>query len=205
MFDFFDEKKLRDACKKQIKELEIREENIKKIISTCEYISWLESFTENYSKFSSDQWVYFPEEISEEDRKNVEALGLFYDGINIYCMKNYIFPIENGCDSYYADYYCIKFNNVGYRIEIIQGQGTVFCCKRVSLDECETFIDFSDIKEDKIQPLTPFINSQLPKLDDLVKKLYKDGIPLQAIADCFVAIFEELKKTNKEVVTDKDN
>ena len=47
MLDFFDEKKLRDACKKQIKELEIREENIKKIISTCEYISWLESFTEN--------------------------------------------------------------------------------------------------------------------------------------------------------------
>ena len=44
-------------------------EKIKKLMSNIDYLKWLYQFTQDKDSFSSDDWLYFPERISETDRK----------------------------------------------------------------------------------------------------------------------------------------
>lgn len=177
-------KSLEKAAKKVIEEEKNRERRIKEIITGGEYILWLEKFTIKHTRFSDNDWLYCPEEISEEDRARVEELNLFYQGIDAYASKNFIFP--SSCD--FGNYYCIKFGNIGYEIGIMVGQGTLFFCNKVSLENKE-FIDFTDIQNDREQPKTELINNRLEELSLLINNLAKD-LPLAVIEETVRNVFK---------------
>ena len=184
-------KSLEKAAKKIMEEEKNREKRIKELITEGEYILWLEKFTIKYTRFSDNDWLYCPEEILEADRARVEELTLFYQGIDEYANKNFIFP--SSCD--FGNYYCIKFGNIGYEIGIMVGQGTLFFCNRVSVENKE-FIDFTDIKNDKEQPKTKLINNKLEELSLLINNLAED-ISLEAIEENVRNVFKEILETKQ--------
>lgn len=184
-------KRLEKVAKKLMEEEKNRKRRIKEIITGGEYILWLEKFTIKHTRFSDNDWLYFPEEISEEDIKSLEELNLFYRGIDEYASKNFIFP--SSCD--FGNYYCIKFGNIGYEIGIMVGQGTLFFCNKVSIENKE-FIDFTDIQNDKEQHKTKLINNRLEELSLLINNLAED-IPLATIEETVRNVFKGILKSKQ--------
>ena len=121
--------------------------NIKmqEMLSNTDYIKWLDKFTIEHSSFSDDDWLYFPEKISKEDLEKVNNLHLMYRGIEKYASENYICPTD--CD--FGNFYKIKLENTGFEIGILIGQGTLFFCNRVQIENQKDFIDFNDILNNK--------------------------------------------------------
>jgi len=168
-------------------------ENIKiqAIFSNNNYINWLESFTVEHQSFSDDDWLYCPEIISQEDRENVTNLRLFYEGIERYAKDNYIYPPE--CD--YGGYYNIKFENCGYEIGMLEGQGTiVFFCNRKEFNKDLEYIEFEDIASNKKRNTTDIIAQQLEDLSNAVLELYKNGVPLDALVETLDTTLLGIKK-----------
>lgn len=95
----------------------------------------------------------------------------------------------------FGNYYCIKFGNIGYEIGIMVGQGTLFFCNKVSLENKE-FIDFTDIQNDREQPKTEFINNKLEELSLLINNLAED-ISLEAIEENIRNVFKEILETKQ--------
>lgn len=184
-------KSLEKAAKKIMEEEKNRKRRIKEIITGGEYILWLEKFTIKHTRFSDNDWLYCPEEISEEDRKGLEELNLFYQGIAEYADKNFIFP--SSCD--FGNYYCVKFGNIGYEIGIMVGQGTLFFCNRISMENKE-FIDFADIQNDKEQPKTKLINNRLEELSLLINNLAEE-VPLAVIEETARNTFKEIVESRQ--------
>lgn len=181
------------AAKNFMEEEKNRERRIKEIITGGEYIVWLEKFTIKHTRFSDNDWLYCPEEISGDDRARVEELNLFYRGIDAYASKNFISP--SFCD--FGNYYCIKFGNIGYEIGIIVGQGTLFFCNRVSMENKE-FIDFADIQNDKEQPKTKLINKKLNILKEELSLLinnFAEDVPLATLEETTRNIIKETLET----------
>lgn len=185
------ETSLEKAAKNFMEEEKNRERRIKEIITGGEYIAWLEKFTIKHTRFSDNDWLYCPEEISGDDRARVEELNLFYRGIDAYASKNFIFP--NSCD--FGNYYCIKFGNIGYEIGIMVGQGTLFFCNRISMENKE-FIDFADIQNDKEQPKTKLINNRLEELSLLINNLAEE-LPLAVIEETARNTFKEIVESRQ--------
>lgn len=169
-------KKLMDELDEEFETKEIRQ---KEIISTTEYISWLEEFTKIHSFFTVDDWLYSDNEISKSDEKHVEELELLYFEIKEYAKKNFIsFNRSEG-----LEYYSIKYNNVGYQIGEVGFQGGSFYCNRVEIESDEDFINFTDIITNKKQERVDFINKRLSDLSNLIKELLKEEIPIPAIEE----------------------
>ena len=59
-----------------------KENKMKKMISDNSYITWLEEFTNKYSAFGDDDWLYNPLDIPKEDMQNVQMLQLLYNIID---------------------------------------------------------------------------------------------------------------------------
>ena len=55
--------------------------------------------------------------------------------------ENNINPVE--CD--FGNFYKIKLGNAGFLLGYIIGQGTIYFCNRVQLENLDDFIDFKDI------------------------------------------------------------
>lgn len=174
-----------------------RKESIK-MSSNDDYIIWLENFTSKYSKFSDDDWLYCPEKISEIDQNNVKKLNLFFDGIETYASKNYIYPTPNEWGSFYS----IKYNDVGYNIGLAVGQGVIFYCERTQV--IDGYLDFMDIINDKKQKNSDSIRNELDKLSQSIKNLINNGIPIPAIIDTFEANINEVKSVERPKVKIKD-
>ena len=64
--------KMNEWIKDYVVKEKVKNEKIKSMMSNTTYIEWLKQFTRNKDGFSDDEWLYFPEKISETDRKNVE-------------------------------------------------------------------------------------------------------------------------------------
>ena len=77
---------------KWIREKKEKDAKLKSIFSSYDYMNWLNSFTANNKGFSDEDFLYFPEKISKEDLDKVNNLGLFFEGIEKYADKNYIYP-----------------------------------------------------------------------------------------------------------------
>lgn len=170
-----------------------RKESIK-MSSNDDYIIWLENFTSKYSKFSDDDWLYCPEKISEIDQNNVKKLNLFFDGIETYASKNYIYPTPNEWGSFYS----IKYNDVGYNIGLAVGQGVIFYCERTQV--IDGYLDFMDIINDKKQKNSDSIRNELDKLSQSIKNLINNGIPIPAIIDTFESNINEAKSVERTKV-----
>lgn len=166
----------------------------RKVTSNDDYILWLEIFTNKYPKFSDDDWLYCPEKISEIDQNNVAKLNLFFDGIETYASKNYIYPTPNE----WGNFYSIKYNNVGYSIGSAVGQGATFYCERTQV--IGDHIDFIDIINDKKQKNSDSIRNELDKLSQSIKNLINNGIPIPAIIDTFESNINEAKSVERTKV-----
>ena len=109
---------------------EIKKRNAVKeeLVSDDNYIRWLEKFTFKYKKFIDDTWLYKPEELSEFDSKNVGKIGLFFEALSDYCRKYYINIDCN--EGHVVECINIKYNDVGYEIGLIVGQGACVYVER---------------------------------------------------------------------------
>lgn len=173
-----------------IKKQKIKDMEIKSIISNTNYFEWLNLFTQDKESFFDDEWLYFPEAILESDRKNVEKLCLFYEGIDRYASSNYIYPTPW---KDFGNYYRIRLNQFGYEIGMAIGQGSHFFCRKASIDNPEEFIDFNDIMNDKKQNQVDFITTNLDSLSNMVLTAYENGVPIEAIVN---RLDQTIKKIN---------
>ena len=136
----------------------VKSEKIKSMMSNTAYIEWLNQFTQDKDGFSDDDWLYFPEKISESDRENVEKLCLFYEGIDKYSQQNHIYPIA--CE--FGNFYRVKLNKDNYIL---------------SKEDKDSFINFieqvdSTNKEyDKIQTLSNTLVNAHEQLKDKTIRL----------------------------------
>lgn len=167
------------------------QERAKSIVADNVYMLWLEKFTNIYPLFSDDTWLYKPDEISTEDSENVADLCSFFNGLSGYAEKNFL-PIYS---EDYTTYVCIKFNNIGYEIGLVSGQGTYAYCQRIDISPNKVFIDFNDIVANKKQPHVEHVTETLDKISLLIEQLLICGIPVEAIS---TRIDDTISKYTKE-------
>ena len=154
-----------------------KEKKIKDMMSNTSYIEWLNEFTQDKDGFSDDDWLYFPEKISDSDRENVLKLCLFYEGIDNYSQQNHIYPVP--CE--FGNFYRVKLNDFGFEIGILVGQGTIFFFNKVSIADDKVFIDFNDIMIGRKQDNVDQINATLDSLSSMVLTAYESGVPIEAM------------------------
>lgn len=118
-----------------------KNKEIKNMLSSTDYINWLHDFSKDKNGFSDDDWLYFPEKLSESDREKVGKLYLLYEGIDRYAEENHISP--EPCK--FGNYYGVKLNDFSFEIGVLIGQGTVSFFNKVPLEDDREFIDFNDI------------------------------------------------------------
>lgn len=171
---------------------EFEKEKSKKdeIMSNTDYICWLETFTKIYPYFAEDDWAYSSNEISKEDKKNVEALEHMYFGVKSYAIKNSISFNRADC----LEYYLIKYNNIGYEIGEMEFQGGNFYCQRVEIQKGteDEFIDFVDIIKNKKQGNVEQINKQLNELSKFIENLVNEDVPVEAIQETVDKVLKKL-------------
>ena len=94
-------------------------------------------------------------------------------------------------------YYNIKFDNIGYEIGMLVGQGTLFFCNRTPLNKDIEYIDFNDIISNKKRDNTDVITRQLNNLSNKVLELHKKGIPLTALIETLDTTLTGIKEEEK--------
>ncbi len=188
------QKKLSKWVEEYIEGEKIKNENIKVMMSNTNYLDWLCKFTQDKEGFSDDDWLYFPEQIKDADKENVEKLWLFYEGIDKYAESNYIYPFQ--CE--FGNFYKIRLNEKGFKIGTLIGQGTVFFCKKIAVKNEQEFIDFNDIINGKKREKVDQIRTSLDSLSNMVLTAYESGVPIEAIT-------YTLENTIKEIIFPKEN
>ncbi len=179
---------------KYIEKENARNEEIKIMMANQSYLEWLTQFTKDKEGFSDEDWLYFPERIKDSDKANVEKLGLFYDGIDNYAQQNYIYPLP--CE--FGNFYKIRLNEIDFEIGMLVGQGTVFYCKKVKVENEQEFIDFNDIMTNKKQEQVAKINTILESLSNMVFTAYKNGVPIEAISSTLEDIIDEITSSKED-------
>lgn len=191
---------MREFVEKEKKRLEVRQNKIKELISNNKYITWLDKFTNKYSTFRDDDFLYDKDNLSKEDLENVDNLNLLFNGIENYAKDNFIYPYA---DSDFVNYYRIMYNNFGYEIGVITGQGTLFFCEKTNYID-DSFIDFNDIILNKKQKNTDLINKRLAELSSIITYFYEQNVPLFAIkstvTDTLWQIEENSIKSTKKLL-----
>ena len=139
----FKEKRLK-AAKETIdklnKQVELRDE----MMSDPNYIEWLCNFTKKTGgSFYDDEWDYKPEEITDYDRKNVDNLNIFFEGIDLYAKKN---DIPCNQIAFGATYF-VRYNDVDLEIGFMVGQGSLAFSRMIIAEEnfINNCIDFNDV------------------------------------------------------------
>lgn len=188
-----EKKKLDDWFEKLI----AADENKKKILSNNDYINWIIDFIKIHGDFSDEDWLYSEENLSEGDEENVKNLSLFFDVINEYAERNYIYPTSTR----FNVTYCIKYNDYGLEVGISPGQGCICYCNKVEIDDESTFIDFNDVLTNKKQPQVDYIEGELHHVSQSIINAHQNGVPLVAIEKAVRNTINSLKE--QEVVDPK--
>lgn len=174
--------------------------NIQMLISNQDYINWLISFTIKHPNFTSDDWLYSPDELSKEDKEQVEKLGLLYMAIEDYTNKNYISKGSSENSSFYK----IQFNNVGFKIGLSINQGTLFFCLRTTPKN--DFINFDDIINQTESETAKKIKNMLDELSVFVTYMYENGVSNEIILSQVEITLRELKvQNNKSLIKIKND
>ena len=79
---------------------------------------------------------------------------------------------------------------------MLAGQGVLFFCNRVQIENEKDFIDFYDILNNKKNDNVITIQNKLNELSNLVVSLYKSGIPFEAIAITLDNVLNEINHQN---------
>ena len=156
-----------DKLFKELNErLEKNEGITKELVSNDHYINALEKFTDRYDYFTNGPlFSYFKDFDADEI---IDNLGFFFDGIENYTLKNFIFPINIEVGYYYK----IKNENAYYYIGYINGYGGHHFCRRLK-DGDDSFLDFQYIKRN-IDLVTDYSKIDLSSsYEEPLKKLIK--------------------------------
>ena len=186
--------KLNNWLQEYIEKQNIKNNEIKKMMSSSDYINWLTNFTIDKDAFSDNDWLYNSSTIKKEDLDNIEKLYLFYEGIDKYARNNYIYPIP--CE--YGNFYKIKWNEIGFEIGVLMGQGTLFFCRKLLVKENHEFIDYNDIILNKKQKQVEYIESCLNSISDMILTAYKNGVPADAIKTTLDNTIQEINSKEEE-------
>lgn len=170
------------------------DETKKQIMTNDEYIKWVISFAEIHGFFSDEDWFDAEDELSDDDAKKLKNLGAFFDLINEYAERNYIFPISTRFNTTYN----VKYQNHGLRVGIMFGQGCSCYCEKAEIDDEKEFVDFTDILTNKRQPQVDYIENELAKISESITLAYHNGLPLTALERTIRNTFSELKKSEQE-------
>lgn len=119
-------------------ELKQQEEMKKKLLQNDDYINWMINFTKGKIRFYDDMKGCI---LQDGDKKQINDLGLFVDGIMDYAETNNI-----RCVPYKYGYSCkIRYNNVGFELGTIQGVGPSYYAQKVKRINNIDFIDYNEI------------------------------------------------------------
>ena len=174
------QKRIEEHIKKYLEEQKIKEEKVKNIMSTTDYIEWFEKFTKDKGSFANIDYTYCSEQLEDIDRKNLDDLYLFYDGIEKFASANHIVP--NYFD--FGEFYKVKYNDFYFKIGIAYGQGNSIFYSRVTGKNLKGFINFNSI----------LTNNHLNKLSSLIMTMIKSGIPTEDIINTVNATISHNKK-----------
>ena len=164
------------------------------IFSNISYINWLIKFTQEYSSFSDYNIIYCKDILSEDDQENVKNLKYFYEDINKYAKKNYLYSINDKNGNFYK----VIYNNIGFEIGIMYGKEIIYSCRRIPIENKDEFIDLNDIINDKKQDNIDYINNTLNKLSEEITTIYQEGIPIEAIKSTIDNIINEIISKKKK-------
>lgn len=84
-----------------------------------------------------------------------------YRGIERHSSENYIYPTD--CD--FGIFYKVKLENTGFEIGMLVGQGILFFCNRVQIENKKDFIDFNDILNNKKNTNVTTIKDKLNEIN----------------------------------------
>lgn len=153
-------------------------EKAENIVKNNTYMLWLEKFTSTHPAFSDDTWLYCPEEISASDLENVNSLSFFFEGITEYAYQNFLTIYQTD----WGKCALIKFNNIGYKIGLDSGQGSISYCEKVDISDDKVFIDFNDIMNNKKQENVVLITEKFYQIENLIQELINLGTPAEIIS-----------------------
>ena len=162
------------------------------LTSSTDYVDWLDGFTDSFSSFSTESFIFDKELLSEEDSENVSNLSNFFEVIYNFAEKNHLPHHETA----YGVYYSIQYKGVGYSIGIDYGQGCIFYCERMDypLDDA---IDYLQIMGGERLSNTVVIDSRLDEFAEFIEQLDAENIPLDSIEKVFHRTIDVLRKKTK--------
>ena len=170
-----------------------KNEIIKKLISTTDYLDWVINFIDNTEELSNEE--NYLDSLIEIDKDNINKLDLFYRGIKNYAKENYIYPTK----CYFGSYYKIKYNDIGFEVGLIEGQGTVtYFCSKTPIKKKREFVDFNDIMTNKKQKNVGEINDSLDSISDMIMKAYQKGVPLESIKEAVYKATNIIEDNNQK-------
>ena len=85
----------------------------------------------------------------------------------------------------------IKYHDFGFKIGILEGQGTECFCSRIEIDKKLNFIDFNDVLTNKKQNNVSKISKELEKITNRIEKAYRSGVPIEAIKNVVETVLDE--------------
>lgn len=187
-----------DMISKMMKEKKHKKEFADRLTNSTEYMDWLRKFTEKRGSFSTDSFLYDQEDLTEDDLVNVQDVQLLFEEILDYSDENYIDPVKID----YGAYYSIKDGDVGYYIGYNAGQGTSFYCLRLDEPE-EDALDIKHVRSGVKLPKTAYDEYLLEELEDIMEKLYDDGVSLNAIKTVTNSTLDRLKAKSDQSIRNK--
>jgi len=140
------------------------------------YIDWLEKFTEEHGSFATDSFLYKPDVLSEEDKKNVALIEALYEVTDEYADDNFI----ESTPTDFGNFYSIQHNGVGYFIGFDGGQGASFYCTRLEEPEKDA-LEYKHLMSGVKLPKTVLVEHKLEALAELIERLYEEDVPVEAI------------------------
>ena len=157
-----------------------------KILKDDNYIIWLNDFINKYPIFNSKGTR--KKGLSEKDKENIKLLKFFYGVVENYAKSNFITCNTNQ----YGDSYGIKYNDLCFEIVKVEGKTTFYFCNKVDEDAYSMYVNYNNIKINKISNKKEKIEDLRKDFENLVEILYDNNFSL-----------EDINKITKDVIKRK--
>ncbi len=166
-----------------------REEVKKEILSNYDYMNWLKSYVNKNINFDTDDIK--KDDISEEDKENINKLGLLFDIVDKYAYDNYLEFYSTD----FGEFYNIKYNSEVYKIGYHGGQGIIYyVSKNFMPEDPEDSINFEDIKNNRVSSRTTQIKKEFEKLRKELIKLKELDVSKRYIYNYIQDLVEKDKR-----------
>ena len=151
------------------------DEKIEDLLTDSNFFAWLDIFTLEYEGFDDGRWKHCHNEITEEDKANIERINFLYEAIQRWAERNEVLPKKEGK----AEFYEVNIGGIGYEIGTNAICGFAYFCNRVKVER--NFINFNDVFENKKLDNIKQKQEEWKKLERVVKSLNELGIPKHAV------------------------